>query len=145
MYLLQKQAATEFVRVDLFYGTPADQLNGDHLSLPQEPQETSPQATGRSLKTECQREIERETTQETEKPRGFSTQSLTSDISPIRYYQKIRWQLWDNAIDASHQLIINRRTSEVRIGFKSAEERQRAVQIIRINYFSREQFKERWF
>jgi hypothetical protein len=66
---------------------------------------------------------------------------------PIYYkydYHKIRSQLLDDDIHTSHQLTINRKKQEVLIGFKSIHEQQKAKLIMRINYFSREQFKRRW-
>jgi hypothetical protein len=66
---------------------------------------------------------------------------------PIYYkydYHKIRSQLLDDDIHTSHQLTINRKKQEVLIGFKSIHEQQKAKLIMRINYFSREQFKKRW-
>lgn len=66
---------------------------------------------------------------------------------PIFYrydYRKIRSQLRDDDIHTSHQLTINRERSEAIIGFKSQEEQQRATAIVKINYFSRDQYVQRW-
>ena len=59
-------------------------------------------------------------------------------------YRKIRSQLADDNIHTSHQITINKELGEVMIGFKSDEELQRAKSIMRINYFSKDQFNERW-
>ena len=143
IYLLQEQAATEFEGLCLFSGAPADQLNADHLPPPQESQEISPPAAGRPSKTERQRR-KNEKLRWKRKIREDFQHHVLRPIYPQYDYRKIRSQLLDDGIQTSHQLTINRRTSEVRIRFKTAEERQRAAQIIRINYFSRRQFKVRW-
>ena len=62
---------------------------------------------------------------------------------PIYYeynYQKIRAQLMDDDIHTSHQITINRRYNKVIIGLKSNEAKQRATTIMRMNYFSRDQY-----
>ena len=59
-------------------------------------------------------------------------------------YHKIRSQLLDDQIYTSHQITINKMHGEVIIGFKSSEEKHRAMEIIRINYFSRDQYDRRW-
>ena len=66
---------------------------------------------------------------------------------PIYYrydYRKIRAQLLDDNIFTSHQITINRRYGEVLIEFKSLEEQQYATKIMKINYFSRNQYMKRW-
>ncbi|CAF4067152.1 unnamed protein product, partial [Rotaria sp. Silwood1] len=66
---------------------------------------------------------------------------------PIYYrydYRKIRAQLVEDQIYTSHQLTINRKKSEVSIGFKSAYQEEVARTKMKINYFSREQYKKRW-
>jgi hypothetical protein len=60
-------------------------------------------------------------------------------------YRKIRAQLLDDQIFTSHQITINRRCNEVIIGFKSKQERERATKIIKINYFTKSQYYDRWF
>jgi hypothetical protein len=59
-------------------------------------------------------------------------------------YRKIRAQLLDDNVFTSHQITINSDQTEVMIGFKSNEEKERAKSIIKINYFSREQYIKRW-
>lgn len=59
-------------------------------------------------------------------------------------YRKIRSQLADDNIYTSHQITITKDYGEVMIGFKSDEELQRAKTIMKINYFSKDQFHERW-
>jgi hypothetical protein len=62
---------------------------------------------------------------------------------PIYYrynYHKVRSQLMDDDIHTSHQIKIDERHHEVIIGFKSSEEKHRATKIMRINYFSRDQY-----
>jgi hypothetical protein len=59
-------------------------------------------------------------------------------------YMKIRAQLAADKIYTSHQITINKEYGEVRIGFTSDEELQRAKKIMKINYFSKEQFIQRW-
>jgi hypothetical protein len=66
---------------------------------------------------------------------------------PIYYkydYRKIRAQLLDDNIFTSRQLTINDQYNEVIIGFKSQEEQERATRIMRINYFSKNQYYDRW-
>ncbi|CAF4484502.1 unnamed protein product [Rotaria sp. Silwood2] len=66
---------------------------------------------------------------------------------PIYYrydYRKIRSQLADDDIHTSHQITISKNKQEVLIGFKSKEEEEKARKKIKINYFSREQYKQRW-
>ncbi|CAF4170871.1 unnamed protein product [Rotaria sordida] len=66
---------------------------------------------------------------------------------PIYYkygYRKIRAQLCDDNIYTSHQIAINRKYSEVVIGLKSQQELERATKIMKINYFSKNQYIERW-
>lgn len=66
---------------------------------------------------------------------------------PIYYrydYRKIRSQLLDDNIYTSHQITINRHKAEVLIGFKSKQEQETAAKKIKINYFSRKQYIERW-
>ena len=66
---------------------------------------------------------------------------------PIYYrynYHKIRSQLADDKIYTSHQLNIDHRKLEVVIGFKSDEQEERAKSIVKINYFSRDQYYKRW-
>ncbi|CAF1480920.1 unnamed protein product [Adineta steineri] len=66
---------------------------------------------------------------------------------PIYYkydYKKIRSQLMDDNITTSHQIKINDNNDEVSIGFKSNELKERAKLRVKINYFSREQYIERW-
>ena len=59
-------------------------------------------------------------------------------------YRKIRSQLLDDGIHTSHQTTIDRHRGEVQIGFKSAYEQEKARTIMRINYFSKEQYQKRW-
>ncbi|CAF4925423.1 unnamed protein product [Rotaria socialis] len=59
-------------------------------------------------------------------------------------YRKIRSQLADDDIHTSHQITINKEKGEVLIGLKSKEEEEKARNKIKINYFSREQYKQRW-
>ncbi len=59
-------------------------------------------------------------------------------------YRKIRAQLLDDNVFTSHQITINRKYNEVIIGFKSKEEQERATKIIKINYFSQNQYDNRW-
>lgn len=59
-------------------------------------------------------------------------------------YQKIRAQLLDDDIYTSHQLTINERRGEVLIGFKTLEQHQWATRIMKINYFSKKQYQQRW-
>ncbi|CAF5055061.1 unnamed protein product, partial [Rotaria magnacalcarata] len=66
---------------------------------------------------------------------------------PIYYkydYRKIRAQLTDDKIYTSHQITINRNLAEVIIGFKTKQEKEAATTRIKINYFSRTQYIERW-
>ena len=66
---------------------------------------------------------------------------------PIYYqydFRKIRAQLSDDKVNTSHQITINRRFSEVVIGFKSQDELERATRIVKINYFSKNQYNDRW-
>ncbi|CAF4940474.1 unnamed protein product, partial [Rotaria socialis] len=66
---------------------------------------------------------------------------------PIYYqydYRKIRAQLTDDKIYTSHQITINRNLAEVIIGFKTKQEKEVAATKIKINYFSRTQYIERW-
>ena len=58
-------------------------------------------------------------------------------------FKKIRAQLSDDNAHTTHQLIIDRNRREVLIGVKSRAEQQRATKIIRINYFSKEQYSRR--
>ncbi len=59
-------------------------------------------------------------------------------------FRKIRAQLLDDNIFTSHHISINHQHNEVRIGFKSQEELEHATRIMRINYFSKNQYEERW-
>ena len=59
-------------------------------------------------------------------------------------YRKIRAQLLDDQIFTSHQITINRQHNEVIIGFKSKEEQEHATKIMKINYFSKTQYYDRW-
>jgi hypothetical protein len=59
-------------------------------------------------------------------------------------YQNIRAQLRDDNIHHTHQITIDQDKGEVRIGFKSKHEQEQATATIKINYFSRTQFNERW-
>lgn len=59
-------------------------------------------------------------------------------------FRKIRAQLRDDNIFTSHQITVNRQQDEVTIGFKSAKERDQASTIVRINYFSKQQYIYRW-
>ena len=59
-------------------------------------------------------------------------------------YRKIRAQLRDDGLHTSHQITINKNTSEVLIGFSSQHELERAKTIVRINYFSKSQYIDRW-
>lgn len=66
---------------------------------------------------------------------------------PIYYrynYQKIRAQLKQDRIQTTHQITIDTKKLEVMIGFKSNEELRRAMITVPIEYFSRENFRERW-
>ena len=68
-------------------------------------------------------------------------------LRPIYYrynYRKIRAQLLDDKIFTSHQITINHDQTEVMIGFKTNEEKERAKSVIKINYFTREQYIKRW-
>ena len=68
-------------------------------------------------------------------------------IRPIynRYdYRKIRAQLKADHVLTSHQITIDRHRQEVSIGYKSTEEVEIAKEIIRIDYFSKEQYLHRW-
>lgn len=58
--------------------------------------------------------------------------------------RKVRAQLIDDDLHHTHQITINRHRDEVRIGFKSKEELERARLIIRSNYFGRDQYIRRW-
>ncbi|CAF1454627.1 unnamed protein product [Adineta steineri] len=66
---------------------------------------------------------------------------------PIYYkydYQKIRAQLKDDNIHHTHQITINEEKQEVMIPFRSKQEREQATLTIKINYFSKQQYLERW-
>jgi hypothetical protein len=66
---------------------------------------------------------------------------------PIYYkydYRKIRAQLLDDNIFTNRRITINREYSEVIIGFKNKQELERATDIIKINYFSKNQYNGRW-
>ncbi|CAF3287426.1 unnamed protein product [Rotaria sp. Silwood2] len=66
---------------------------------------------------------------------------------PIYYkydFRKIRAQLRDDNIHTSHQITINRKYNEVIIGFKSRQELEHATKIIKINYFPKSQYADRW-
>jgi hypothetical protein len=66
---------------------------------------------------------------------------------PIYYKydcKKIRAQLRDDDIHTSHQITINEKFNEVMIGFKSQRELERARNIMKINYFSKSQYIDRW-
>ena len=60
------------------------------------------------------------------------------------YYRKIRAQLKDDDIYTSHQITIDENRGEVVIGFKSEHEQKRALEIMKINYFSKQQYDHRW-
>ena len=59
-------------------------------------------------------------------------------------FRKIRTQLRDDNIHTSHQITINHKYQEVIIGFKSRQELEDATNIIKINYFSKAQYIDRW-
>lgn len=59
-------------------------------------------------------------------------------------YRKIRLQLADDNICKSDQITINRDKGEVIIDFKSQEDEDKARNIMKINYLSREQYRKRW-
>ncbi|CAF2735184.1 unnamed protein product [Rotaria sp. Silwood2] len=59
-------------------------------------------------------------------------------------FRKIRAQLRDDNIYTSHQITINRKYNEVTIGLKSRQELEHATKIIKINYFSKSQYADRW-
>ncbi|CAF2113682.1 unnamed protein product [Rotaria magnacalcarata] len=59
-------------------------------------------------------------------------------------YRNIRSQLADDEIHTSHQITLNKEKGEVLIWFKSKEEEEKARNKIKINYISREQYKQRW-
>ena len=59
-------------------------------------------------------------------------------------YLKIRSQLVDDDIYTSHQILIDKRRLEVKIGFTSKQQLERARTIIRPNYFSKNQYTKRW-
>ncbi len=59
-------------------------------------------------------------------------------------YKKIRAQLRDDNIHTTHQITINKHLGEVMIGFKSSQELQWATNIVKINYFSKAQYINRW-
>ncbi|CAF3954207.1 unnamed protein product [Rotaria sp. Silwood1] len=66
---------------------------------------------------------------------------------PIYYkydFRKIRAQLCDDNIHTSHQITTNRKYNEVIIGFKSRQELEHATKVIKINYFSKSQYADRW-
>ncbi|CAF4053405.1 unnamed protein product [Rotaria sordida] len=66
---------------------------------------------------------------------------------PIYYrydYRKNRAQLKEDNIYTSHQLTINRHKRKVLISFKSETEQEQARIKMAINYFSREQYEQRW-
>ena len=134
IYLFQEQATAELKDLGSFYESVTGQPREDHRPL---------QVVDRPSKTERQRR-KNEKLRRKKKTREDFQHHVLRAIYPRYDYRKIRSQLVHDGIHTSHQLTINRRTSEVRIGFKSAEERQRAAQIICISYFSRQQFKKRW-
>ena len=57
---------------------------------------------------------------------------------------ELRAQLKADHVLTSHQITIDRHRQEVSIGYESAEEVEIAKEIIRINYFSKEQYLHRW-
>ena len=59
-------------------------------------------------------------------------------------YRKIRAQLKIDHVLTSHQITIDRHRREVLIGYKSREELERAMETISIDYFSKEQYFNRW-
>jgi hypothetical protein len=68
-------------------------------------------------------------------------------LRPMYYqydYRKVRAQLADDNIYHTHQITFNPDHTEVMIVFKSNEEKERAKSIIKINYFSRDQYVKRW-
>ena len=106
-------------------------------------QETEPTTTKKSSKQEQQRRKNQKLKWKQRNRPDFQHKIKR----PIYYrydYRKIRSQLLDDDIHTSHQITIDQSRREVIIGFKNEQEQQRATTIMRINYFSREQFKKRW-
>jgi hypothetical protein len=143
IYLFQEQATAELGDLNSFDITVTDQPRVDDQPAPQESHEAPPQLIDRPSKTERQRK-KNEKLRWKQKNRWDFQHKVCRPIYHRYDYRKIRSQLMDDHIHTSHELTINRKKSEVLIGFKSADERQRAIQTIRVNYFSREQFKRRW-
>jgi hypothetical protein len=50
----------------------------------------------------------------------------------------------EDNINPTHQTTINWKIKQVEINFRNEAERQQALRIVRINYFTREQFERRW-
>ena len=69
---------------------------------------------------------------------------ITRPIYHLYDYKKIRAQLADDNIFPTHQTTISRDGTEVMIVFRSKEEAEHAKTTVRINYFSRNQYMERW-
>jgi hypothetical protein len=66
---------------------------------------------------------------------------------PIYYkytFNKIKAQLLDDDVYPTHQTTINEKLLEVMITLKSKEELQRATKIVKMNYFSKKNYNDRW-
>ncbi|CAF3886487.1 unnamed protein product, partial [Rotaria sp. Silwood1] len=87
-----------------------------------------------------------ETTEEEMNELNAQEQTTTTRLSKSEKQRKknLKAQLCDDNIYTSHQIRINRKYNEVIIGFKSRQQLERARNIMKINYFSKNQYIERW-
>ncbi|CAF4588012.1 unnamed protein product [Rotaria socialis] len=125
---------------ELIITTTENEIN-ELISIQQQPPNTS--ATSTLTKNERQRRKNQKLKWK-QKHRPTFQRKIKRPIYYRYDYRKIRSQLADDDIHTSHQITINKEKGEVLIGFKSKEEEEKARNKIKINYFSREQYKQRW-
>ncbi|CAF5006651.1 unnamed protein product, partial [Rotaria sp. Silwood1] len=87
-----------------------------------------------------------ETTEEEMNEFNAQEQTTTTRLSKSEKQRKknMKAQLCDDNIYTSHKIRINRKYNEVIIGFKSRQQLECARNIMKINYFSKNQYIERW-
>ena len=138
MYLFQEQSTEEFKDLMWSNGQPGPEASNDIVGQ-ETTRQDQPCPTERTARAEKQRK-ENKKLKWKQQNNPHVQHKIRRPIYHRYDYRKIRSQLCDGDVHTSHQVTINRKIGEVSIGFKSVAEKERATRIMKVNYFSRDQY-----
>ncbi|CAF1313688.1 unnamed protein product [Rotaria sp. Silwood1] len=124
--------------------TTQAEMNEFNLNEQQQQQLSNTQTTTSTISKSEKQKQKNEKLKWKQRNRPDFQNKLTRPIYYKYDFRKIRTQLRDDNIHTSHQITINRKYHEVIIGFKFRQELEHVTNIIKINYFSKAQYSDRW-